>query len=147
MALRYITAEELVNEIPDSLQGSMTDDTPNSDTIVSSIILQQAESAEETVESYLSMQYVLPLIASDGTVPNNVKKAIYVLTKYFLYMRRDQIDAQIQAQYDSVISWLSDAAQGKVAVNLLTADGTFQSQGALKIETPPYTETKFNDFI
>lgn len=147
MALRYITEAELVNEIPETLQGSLTDDTPNSETKVSAIIVQQGESAEETVESYLGMVYVIPLIATDGTVPNSLKKAIFVLTKYYLYMRRDQVDAQMQAQYDTVLRWLKDIGSGRAGLNLLRSDGSVQSQGGSQIDVSAQTDSQFSNFV
>lgn len=147
MALRYITEAELVNEIPVGLQGSLTDDTPNSETAVSAIIVQQGESAEETVESYLGMIYTIPLIATDGTVPNSLKKAIFVLTKYYLYMRRDQVDGQMQAQYDTVLRWLKDIGAGRAGLNLLRSDGSVQSQGGSQINVSEQTYSQFNNFV
>jgi phage gp36-like protein len=147
MPLRYITEQELINEIPEALQGALTDDTPNGATKVSSIIVQQGESAEETVESYLGMLYTIPLQANDNTVPNSLKKAIFVLTKYYLYMRRDQVDAQMQAQYDTVMRWLKDIASGRAGLNLLRADGTVQTQGGQTITVSMVTNSEFSRFV
>lgn len=147
MALRYITLADLVNEIPLSLQGSLTDDTPNSETKVDDILTQMGESAEEEVESLLSMRYIIPLQASDGTVPNSVKKAIFVVTKYYLYGRRDQIDAGIQSQYDTTLNWLKMVANGKANVNLISADGSVESQGGLEIRVSDQSTSQFNSFF
>lgn len=147
MALRYITLNELVNEIPVSLQGSLTDDTPNSETKVDDILVQMGESAEEEVESYLSMRYRIPLKATDGTIPNNVKKAMFTITKYFLYGRRDSIDESVQLQYDMAVTWLKRVADGKANVNLITADGDVQSQGGIKILVNPQHNSEFNRFV
>lgn len=147
MALRYITEAELINEIPESLQGSLTDDTPNSETKVSSIIVQQGESAEETIESYLGVVYTIPLTATDGTVPNSLKKAIFVLVKYYLYMRRDQVDGQMQAQYDTIMRWLKDISTGKAGLNLLRSDGSVQSQGGVQIIASEQVNSSFSSFV
>lgn len=147
MALRYITLAELVNEIPLSLQGSLTDDTPNSETKVDGILTQMGESAEEEVESYLSMRYVIPLKASDGNIPNTVKKAIFTIVKYYLYGRRDQIDAGVQAQYDTTTMWLKLVANGGANVNLIDADGDVEAQGGVQISVSPQNNSQFNSFI
>ncbi len=144
MALRYITLAELVNEIPESLQGSMTDDAPNSETSVDSILMQFGESAEETVESYLSGRYIIPLQAPDGTSPNSIKKAIFVIVKYFLYGRRDQIDAGIQAQYDNVLRWFKDIGKGSANINLLLADGSVSTQGGAQVSVSPQANSQFS---
>lgn len=147
MALRYITLSELVNEIPSALQGSLTDDTPNSETKVDAILTAQGEAAEEELESYLSERYALPLQASDGTVPNSIKKAIYVIVKYYLYGRRDSIDAGIQAQYEGIINWLKAIAIGKANVNLIDASGDFESQGGQAITVSTVVTTQFDNFF
>jgi len=147
MALRYITLDELVSEMPVVLQGSLTDDTPNSDTKVDAILTQLGISAEEEVESYLSMRYAIPLKASDGTIPNTVKKSIFTITKYYLYGRRDQIDAGVQAQYDSAIGWLKKVADGKANVNLIDASGDVESQGSIRILVNDQNTSTFNNFV
>lgn len=147
MPLRYISLAELINEIPDDLQGTLTDDTPNQHQKVEAILTQMGESAEEHMESYLSMRYSIPLEATDGTIPNSLKKAVFVIVKYFLYGRRDQIDAGVQAQYDTTIKWLKEIARGNANVNLLLADGSVASQGGVAIDVSPQTNSQFARFI
>lgn len=147
MALRYITLNDLVNEMPLELQGSLTDDTPNSQSKVDAILTSQGEAAEQEVESYLSQRYTLPLQAPDGTVPATVKKAIYIITKYFLYGRRDSMDEAVYAQYKTTAAWLRDVANGNANVNLILADGSFAAQGGQKILTSDFKESQFDSFI
>lgn len=134
MALRYITLSELVNAIPEVVQGSTTDDVANSETRVDAIATQLAESAEEEVESYLSVRYTIPYEASDDTVPNSIKRAIFTITKYNMYARRDAIDAGIQTQYDNIVSWLRRVVSGDANIPLLDASGNVESQGGVTLD-------------
>lgn len=147
MALRYITLDDLVAEIPLDLQGVTSDDVANSETRVDSVVTQQAESAEEEVESYLSSRYVIPLKATDGTVPNSVKNSIYVITKYNLYRRRDMIPDVVFSSYENIIDWLEKVRDGLANVNLILADGSVQSQGGQQIEVSVETQSQFNNFF
>lgn len=147
MALRYITLDDLVAEIPLDLQGVTSDDVANSESRVDSVVTQQAESAEEEVESYLSSRYVIPLKATDGTVPNSVKNSIYVITKYNLYRRRDMIPDVVFSSYENIIDWLEKVRDGLANVNLILADGSVQSQGGQQIEVSTETQSQFNNFF
>lgn len=120
---RYITISDLTNEMPAVVQGLLTDDTANSTTPVNVILEQKIVAAEQEVESYLAARYTLPIQASDGTIPDIVKQIIYTLTKYYLYARRNQIDAGIADQYANAIRWLNRVKSGELNVPLITADG------------------------
>lgn len=144
MSLRYVTLPDLVNAIPAFLQGSMTDDVANSATRVDDIVTELAEEAEFEVDSYASIRYTLPLIASDGTVPNSIKKAVLTITKYNLYARRDSLDPSVVSQYEHIISWLKSVNKGMANIPLLDASGGVETTGSSEIVTSPLTESNFS---
>jgi len=64
--------------------------------------------------------------------------------KYFLYGRRDQIDAGIQAQYDNVLRWFKDIGKGSANINLLLADGSVSTQGGAQVSVSPQANSQFS---
>lgn len=143
---RYITISDLTNEMPTVVQGLLTDDTANSTVKVDAIIEQKIESAEQEVESYLAARYALPVSAPDGTIPEIVKQAIYTITKYYLYGRRNQIDAGVSDQYANIVKWLNRVKSGELDVPLIEADGS-NATSFVTVSTGGSVDAQFSTFI
>ncbi|MCA1800649.1 MAG: DUF1320 domain-containing protein [Actinobacteria bacterium] len=143
---RYITVAELVNEIPESMQGLLSSDGTNLDKN-EPILKEKIKDAEGVLESYLSARYTIPVMASDGRVPPSVKGAIIILTKYFLYGRRDAISQEINEQYNSTMRWLRDVSKGVANIALIKDDNEVEDTGATSIEVNPLNHSQFKTFV
>lgn len=143
---RYITISDLRDEMPDVVQGLLTNDTANTVTKVDEIIEQKIEAAEQEVESYLAARYALPVSAPDGTVPVIIKQAIYTITKYYLYGRRNQIDAGIADQYAQIVKWLNRVKSAELDVPLILADGA-SATTFVTVQTGGFSAPQFESFL
>lgn len=145
---RYITVQEVEEEIPDTIQGLLTDDTAQGETINSSFIEQKISAAEQEFESYVSSRYALPVRADDNTVPGQVKQHIFIILKYYLYGRRQAIDQGLADQYGKTIRFLENVAAGKAGIALLDKDGEVEDEGdGPSIEVGGTERSQFNRFI
>lgn len=150
-SLRYVTSANFVNQVPENMQGLLTNDgntlSPDSDVVKAALL-----SAEQTVESYMAERYDLPL-TSDGTktgeVPEKIKEVVFILAKYQLYGRRDAITQEVKVQYDSAMSWLGDVARGRASVVLLDSNDEVVDEGDVGIVVSSKTESQFKneDFV
>jgi len=127
--LRYISLTDFIDEIPDQIQGLITDDVANSSTKDSSILEQKGVAAESIFESYVGTRYDLPVQASDGTTPPEVRQCIYVILKYLLYSRRNAVTPEIQAQYNDQINWLRAVSKGQATIAKIDTSGTIEDDG------------------
>lgn len=143
---RYITITDLKNEMPDVVQGLLTNDVANTTTKVDEIVEQKISAAEQEVESYLAGRYALPVTAPDGTIPEIVKQAIYTITKYYLYGRRNQIDAGISDQYAQIVKWLNRVKNGEIDVPLILADGA-SATSFVTVDTGGSSAHQFERFL
>ena len=80
--------------------------------------------SEGIVNSYLSRRYAVPVQASDGSVPNEIKDACYVVLRYKLMYRRTMVPQEIVDEYESTMMWLRDIASGRASLAILTSDTT-----------------------
>lgn len=144
---RYISADEVKQEIPDTIQGLLTDDTASGDTTNSDFIEQKIMAAEQEFESYVSSRYSLPVRASDDTVPGQVKQHVFVILKYYLYGRRQAIDQGLADQYSKTIRFLENVAAGKVGIALLDSEGEVEDEGSGQIYIGGTENSKFDRFI
>lgn len=143
---RYITVAELVNEIPDSMQGILSSDGINLSKN-EPILKEKIKEAEGVLESYVSSRYPIPVKAEDGRVPPTVKGALYVITKYKLYGRRDGITQEIKEQYDTVMRWLRDVSRGDANIPLLDNQNQIEKVGTTSIEVNPANNSNFKVFV
>lgn len=143
---RYITVDELVNEIPDRMQGVLSNDGT---TLAKKepILKEKIKEAEGILESYISSRYGLPVKSSDGRVPPNVKGSIIIITKYLLYGRRDAITQEVKEQYDATMRWLRDVSRGNADIAILKEDNAVESTGSTQIEVNPRVHSKFKHFV
>lgn len=143
--LRYITVAEIKNQIPARLQGMLANDTPGDNdpdqATPEAIIKQNALAAEATFESYVGGRYDLPIKAADETVSELIKSAIFTITKYKLYARRDALSPAVQEQYRDVLSWLMDVAKGRANIITLDASGDIEDDGESPIVEVGATDT------
>ncbi len=128
---RYISIEEVKEEVPELVQGLITDDSADKTVIEDDYITQKVTAAEQEAESYLSTRYAIPLKSEDGTVPAQLKQHIFVILKYHLYGRRQAIDAGLADQYSKTIRFLEQVAIGKANIALLTEEGDIESEGSV----------------
>lgn len=147
MALRYITLAELVNQIPENLQGLLTDDSPNGLTKNEDIAISAGEWAEQTVESFLSTRYTIPTTASDDTIPELLKGAIFTLAKYRLFQRRDAVTDQIRMQFDDTIRFLKELQSGTRNLPILDATDKVETSTDVDIESADAVDSEFNKWI
>lgn len=150
-SLRYITTEDLLQKVPQSRQGLLTNDgsslNPKSDILTDAIL-----EAEGEFESWVAQRYDLPVQAADGTVPPNVKSKIVTLAKYHLYARRDAISKEIQEQYNAAVKWLRGVSNGSVTIPILDASDNVEDDGAIQITVSEKsddneTKTQFGSFV
>lgn len=144
--MKYITAAELVNEVPEIVQALTTRDTPNDLTKVDAIIVQKIDAAEAEFEAYISQRYTIPVQASDNTVPNHVKQMIMTLTKYRLYSRRNSVPDTVRDEYDNVIRFLKDVQAGRAGIPLLLENGDVESTGSMEITVGTGAYSSFSKF-
>lgn len=143
---RYITVEQLVNEIPEQMQGLLsadgTDLSKNE-----GVIKEKIKDAEGILESYLSSRYAIPIKSSDGRVPPTVIGSLFTITKYLLYGRRDAITQEIKEQYDTTMRWLRDVSAGRANIPLLDNDNTVEDVGSTSIDVNPRNNSQFKTFV
>jgi phage gp36-like protein len=147
MALRYITLAELINQIPDNLQGLLTDDSANGLVRDDEIATSAGEWAEQMVDSFLSTRYTIPTVASDDTVPELVKQSIFTLAKYRLFQRRDAITEQIRMQYKDTIDFLKGLQTGALNLPILDASDTVETATQIDVESAEEVESDFGKWI
>ena len=128
LKLIYTKPADIYEIVPAQILGKITDDAGTGDE-KPSIITERMKAAENLVESYLSVRYKLPLIASDGTIPSEVKDAVLTIAKYKLYARRNALNPSVQSEYDDMISWLKMVAGGKADISLPQVDGSYTENG------------------
>lgn len=122
LQLIYTHPTDISELVPDAILKKVTQDEINGGTRPF-VIQERLKASENVIESYLGTRYKLPLLASDGTVPPEIKDAVLVITKYKLYARRNAVNQSVQAEYDSVIEWLNRIAKGHIDLALPQLDG------------------------
>jgi phage gp36-like protein len=147
MALRYITLIEIQNAIPNTVQGFLSDDSPQGEFADQSILEHFAYVAEQEFESYITARYDLPIKATDGTIPVSVKNAILAILKYHLYARRNALSPSIESQYTTTTAWLQAVRNGNADIPTIDASGTVSSTGNLIIGANDQNYSKFSDFV
>lgn len=123
LQLIYTHPTDITELVPDAILKKVTRDEVEGGSRPF-VIQERLKAAENTVESYLGTRYKLPLLASDGTVPPEIKDAVLVITKYKLYARRNAVNPSVQAEYDSVIDWMKSVAKGHIDLSLPKEDGS-----------------------
>lgn len=135
MQLYYVTFEDFYSEVPALVQ----EDTTNDGTLYGGQIRKTVETklkeSENIVDSYLNRRYSIPVKAKDGTVPEEIKGAVYVIAKYKLYARRNALSPEIQAQYDSTMRFLRDVGSGKAEIAVYEEDGTRDNNQDITLES------------
>lgn len=148
--LRYIDLSDFIDEIPDEIQGLITDDTAGGSTGESTILKQKGVAAEAIFESYVSKRYDLPVLASDGSVPAEVRQCIYTILKYMLYSRRNAVTPEIENQYNFQMRWLKDVSAGRASIAVINQSDEIESDGdtpLIDVGTDTTMNREFSKFI
>jgi phage gp36-like protein len=149
--LRYIKLEEFINEIPENMQGLITDDNPNTSVSDSKILAQKGVAAEAEFDSYIISRYpsfVKGVSAGTITViPEQVRQTIYTILKYHLYARRNALTDSVTQQYQNVITWLKNVAMGKANIPQLDENNHVKDTGVGQIRTSGKSKSQFGVIV
>ena len=134
LRLIYTKPTDIYEVLPRTIVTQITNDNPGKGSENDFIYTERLKSAENTVDSYFSERYKLPLIAQDGTVPPEIKDAVLTIAKYKLMARRNALNPSVESEYQNAMSWLKDISTGKANIALPQIDGTFDTSNATKFQ-------------
>ncbi len=86
-------------------------------TVAKGLIERALQDADETINSYLSGRYVLPL----STVPAVLARVACEMARFYLY--DDQVTDLIKDRHASNIKWLSEVSKGTVSLGVESVSG------------------------
>lgn len=86
-------------------------------TVAKGVIDRALQDADETINSYLSSRYVLPL----STVPAVLVRVACELARFYLY--DDQVTDLIKDRHASNVKWLGEVAKGTVSLGVESLSG------------------------
>ena len=132
--LRYTTYKKFESEVPTLIQAMATNDTQDFN-VNGNFVIDKLSSAESMVDGYLQTRYSVPVKSEDGTVPVIIVQAVHTIAKYYLYQRRNNVTADIQAQYENIIQWLKDVSTGKSNIAVANEEGETDESFEIDIVT------------
>lgn len=86
-------------------------------TVAKGLIERALQDADETINSYLSSRYVLPL----STVPAVLARVACEMARFYLY--DDQVTDLIKDRHAANIKWLGEVAKGTVSLGVESISG------------------------
>lgn len=86
-------------------------------TVAKGLVDRALQDADETINSYLSSRYVLPL----STVPAVLARVACEMARFYLY--DDQVTDLIKDRHASNVKWLGEVAKGTVSLGVESVSG------------------------
>lgn len=151
--MAYITAQDLIDLFGEEEIIELSNlDTPNAIVVNFGRVAKAIAWAQEIIDSYASVYYLVPLSGTAGAVPVIIRGYTSDLARYQLDCNRPREDVRIR--YEDAIKWLVLLAAGKVSLgdgvkrkaSLVLekpASGPFGVSGYRK---PTYTKESFSGF-
>ena len=118
MSLHYSDSSDLHSLMTErELYEITTEEGGDSDEYV---IADALERAERIVDSKVGVKYSIPALASDGSIPQELKNAALMIGRYLLYTRRVPPD-HVRVAYADTMAWLDDVSRGLAVINLMVS--------------------------
>lgn len=109
--MTYATQTDLVDRFGSAELVQLTDRaTPATGAIDTAVLGKALADADDTINSYLSIRYALPL----ASAPAILKRLAADIARYALY--EDRVTEAVQKRYDDAIRFLKDVAAGRASV-------------------------------
>lgn len=114
---RLVTAELLTAVASGTALDAFTEAEVLRATVAKGLIERALQDADETINSYLSSRYVLPL----STVPAVLARVACEMARFYLY--DDQVTDLIKDRHASNIKWLGEVSKGTVSLGVESVSG------------------------
>lgn len=109
--MAYSTIDDIKEQIPEDELLQLTDDDALEE-IDASVVDRAIADADAEVDSYCAERYTVPF----EPVPLLVRKYSVIIAIYNLFMRRGDIPADRETNYNNAVKFLQNAAKGIVSL-------------------------------
>jgi len=127
--MAYATQQNLVDRFGEGELLDLTDRDNQGEVDVDAVATALTD-ATDTIDSYLSSRYTLPL---DPT-PGIVARVCSDIARYYLY--EDRVTEQVAERYKAAIAWLRDIQAGKANLDADPAGLTPSTSSAPVVDAP-----------